>query len=239
MKRTLKRMLPPWLLDRIEKYKYNLRVSEFHGMPIEEVFTNIYRKNHWGNTETASGQGSGSQHMKHIVVPINCLISELNVKRLLDIPCGDFNWVQHIDLTGIDYTGADIVDALIEKNNKEFCTQIIRFDKIDLTKDRLPTNDLILNKDCFVHFSYNDIFKALYNIKLSGSHYLMTTTFTKHGLNRDITTGDWRPLNLEEPPFQFPKPLKLIPEYCEVGWEMENKGKALGVWQIENIPNYE
>jgi hypothetical protein len=78
----------------------------------------------------------------------------------------------------------------------------------------------------------------LKNIKESGSKYLMMTSFQNQSLNRDIITGQWRPLNMVKKPFNLPEPFYLIPEYVIPGFEQEYKGKSLGVWKIEDIPNY-
>ena len=75
---------------------------------------------------------------------------------------------------------------------------------------------------------------ALNNLCSSKSKYLLTTTFTERTVNIDITTGEWRVLNLETSPFMLPRPLKIINEKC-----MENEGdytdKALGLWKIADI----
>ena len=40
----------------------------------------------------------------------------MKITSVLDIPCGDFNWMQKVDLSNIEYIGADIVEELIKKN---------------------------------------------------------------------------------------------------------------------------
>jgi len=47
---------------------------------------------------------------------------------------------------------------------------------------------------------------VLRNIRRSGSAYLLVTTFPDRKENVDIITGNWRPLNMEKPPFNFPRP---------------------------------
>jgi hypothetical protein len=43
------------------------------------------------------------------------LLRQFEIHSLLDLPCGDFNWMQHVDLQGIKYTGGDIVEALVAR----------------------------------------------------------------------------------------------------------------------------
>jgi hypothetical protein len=47
-------------------------------------------------------------------------------------------------------------------------------------------------------------------------------------------TGDWRPLNLERPPFNFPPPAELLAEGCT---EAEGRflDKCLGLWAIKDL----
>ena len=52
------------------------------------------------------------------------------------------------------------------------------------------------------------------NIKASGCKYLLISTFTDKNENKDIITCDWRPLNLEKIPFNFPYPIFAIYENC-------------------------
>ena len=39
---------------------------------------------------------------------------------LLDAPCGDFNWMRHVPLGGVSYTGADVVPELIARNRRDY-----------------------------------------------------------------------------------------------------------------------
>ena len=154
---------------------------------------------------------------------------------MLDIPCGDFNWMKDVNLGDINYTGAEIVNDLINNNIKQYGRDGVRFQKLNLIKDELPKVDLVFSRDCLVHFSFEDIFSALDNLcNNSKSEYFLTTTFTGRTENHDIVTGQWRPLNLELAPFMLPSPLRIIEEGCT-----ENDGnyadKALGLWKIADI----
>src|SRR5439155_1645639 len=128
--------------------------------------------------------------------------------------CGDFNWMQHLNLGPVDYIGADIVAALIEENRRMFGSERRKFLVANVIKDTLPAVDLILCRDCLMHLSNEDVVKAIRNLKRSGAMYLLTTTYTARGENAAILTGQWRAVNLELPPFGFPAPLRLINEHC-------------------------
>ena len=103
------------------------------------------------------------------------------------------------------------------------------------TGSPLPSADLLLCRDCLVHLSFQDAGQALANIRRSTIGYLLTTTFPGEADNQDIVTGDWRPLNLERPPFSFPAPLDRIKEGCtEAGGRFGDKSLAL--WAVADLP---
>jgi len=71
---------------------------------------------------------------------------------------------------------------------------------------------MIFVRDCLVHFSYSDIIKTINNFRKAGYKWLLTTSFPRRE-NRDIETGQWRPINFERQPFGL-KPLETINEGC-------------------------
>jgi SAM-dependent methyltransferase len=201
-------------------------------MTTEDTFTEIYRSNAWDGTDSVSGRGSNAEQTARLVSELPGLLRDLQVTSLLDIPCGDFFWMKQVDLAGIQYTGADIVPELVEKN-RQYETRNIRFQVLDLLTSGLPQADLVLSRDCFIHLSHADVFRALNNLLRSGSEYLLTTTFPEHRRNRDICTGQFRILNLELEPYRFPPPLRLIEEGCTETNELADK--SLGLWRIAEL----
>jgi glycosyltransferase involved in cell wall biosynthesis len=197
------------------------------------VFEEIYQKNVWGNSESHSGHGSSATATRFLRTALSQLLSDLGAKSMLDVPCGDFNWMQLLDLR-IDYFGADIVPQLIEANQRKYSRPGRAFGLLDVVKDPLPKADLVFSRDLLVHLSERDIRSALENIFDSGATYLVATTFPSRDKNVNIPTGPWRPLNLQRPPFSFPPPIRLINERCE-----EEGGlwadKCLGVWKISDL----
>ncbi len=231
MKKFIKKITPLALYRAYRAWK----VAKFKNKSAKEVFTEIYNTNYWKSSESISGEGSEMKQVAVLIQELNQLIKNKQIKTLLDIPCGDFNWMRKVDLSNVEYYGADIVESLIKKNieeNKE--SQNLRFEVLDLMKDDLPKNDLIIVRDCLVHLSYDDIFKSIENIKKSGSKYLFTTTYPSHKTNFDIVTGDWRRLNLLEKPFNFPKPILIINENCTEG-NGEFSDKSMLLWEINQL----
>jgi hypothetical protein len=200
--------------------------------PPKQVFTEIVRENIWEDPDSVSGTGSNLKSTEAVRRVLPALIREMECRSVLDVPCGDFYWMKLVQLDA-DYVGGDIVDELIADNQKKYGAQSRRFINLDLLQDELPKVDLILCRDCLVHFSYRNIFRALRNIKSSGSKYLLTTTYVDQAKNADIPTGAWRPLDLQLAPFSFPSPMRLIDEECPPG---NDHDKRLGLWRISDIP---
>jgi hypothetical protein len=227
MKKLIKKYFPAFLLKW-----YRNRNLKFKNKLISEVFTEIYETNYWKSSESVSGAGSELVQTESLRNNLEKILNDMKISSVLDIPCGDFKWMQQVDLSKIDYIGADIVEKLIQKNIKR--NTAFKFIVLDLIKDPLPKSDIIIVRDCLVHLSYSDIFKAINNIKSSGCKYLLTTTFPNCHLNRDITTGDWRTINLQEKPFNFPTPRLIINENCTEG-NGEFNDKSMALWEISNI----
>lgn len=200
-----------------------------------EVFQRIYRERAWGASESASGWGSSMEQTAELRHALPLLLAQLGVQSILDVPCGDFHWMQHVDLGVEEYIGGDIVPELIEEARHRYARPGRRFLLMDLCHQELPRADLILCRDALVHLSFADIASALRNFRRSGSSYLLTTTFPLRTANTDIATGQWRTLNLQLPPFHFPPPLRIVLEKCsESGGAYADK--SLGLWRISDLP---
>jgi SAM-dependent methyltransferase len=204
------------------------RRTKLKNKPAEQVFSQIYEHNIWGNAETVSGDGSTLVGTEILRAGLKNAFENLRIRSILDIPCGDFNWMKEIDLNQIKYTGADIVKALVELNQKKYANPGVQFKQLNLLEDILPAADLIFCKDCLVHFSLEDVKKALKNIINTPATYVAFTTFPGIKENKNILTGEWRPLNLEIEPFNFPPPKQL--------WsETPDGDKCLGIWEMEGL----
>lgn len=201
----------------------------------EIVFNKIYKTNAWGDPDTYSGAGSNTTNTAVIRERLPLLLKELGVRTILEIPCGDFFWMKDLPLDVDRYIGADIVRDIIAANKKKFECPGKIFIVLDILSDSLPTVDLILCRDCLAHFSHNNIKRALTNMKKSNSRYVLTSTYTSRNENPDISTGSFRPLNLQIAPFRFPAPITVFNEQCMYGNGVYFD-KSLGLWEIKNIP---
>jgi hypothetical protein len=211
--------------------------DNFAGLDLAARFERIERTNLWGAASSVSGLGSEDPATAAIRDALPALLHRLGARSLLDAPCGDAGWIGRVTLD-LDYTGIDIVPSLIAANNERAARGELagRFLVADITRDALPPADIILCRDCLVHLGFDNIARAIKNFRASGARFLLVTTFLEWDGNRDCDDGDWRALNMEKAPFNWPEPRELINERCEEGaggW----RDKSLGLWRLDELPH--
>jgi len=221
--------------ETVAERRFAEQAEALSELGLEERFARIYQTNLWFDAESRSGAGSSLDSTAQLRDALPPVLRRLKARRLLDVPCGDFNWMSQVDLSGIEYIGGDIVEPLIRANRERFESPARRFLKVDIISGPLPQADVILCRDCLVHFSFANIVATFRTIKASRAEYFLTTTFPGRAANKDIVDGDWRPLDLEAAPFLLSAPIEVIVEGC-----MEEGGayadKALAVWRTSDLP---
>ncbi|RZN83109.1 MAG: class I SAM-dependent methyltransferase [Winogradskyella sp.] len=230
IRKIIKTILP---LEIKELYILKRKKSNFKKKTVKETFDLIAKDNFWSSGESVSGPGSELKHTKVLITELEKLFEIHSVSKLLDLPCGDFNWMQNVDLSKVNYLGGDIVKDIIEENKMKFKSENIKFEVMDIITSDLGRQDVVLSRDCLVHFSYNNIVKTIKNLKRSKSTYVLMTTFPEITKNKDIISGEWRPLNFDIYPFYFPKPVVLINENYQ-GKE-RYKSKSMALWKISDL----
>ena len=156
-------------------------------------------------------------------------LDQLGAASLLDVGCGDFTWMAHVDLDAIEYVGVDIVPTVIATDVDRYSSPGRRFLCLDAVADELPEHDVALCREILFHLSFADARQLLTNLRRAGARHLIATTDTSTSFNADVTTGDFRPLNLERRPFRFPRPLHWIDDDAVV------RGRGLGIWAVDEL----
>jgi hypothetical protein len=212
-----------------------LRTLPLRWRTAERVFTAIHRHNAWQGEESASGPGSSLAATAALRQELPRLLRDLHCAALLDAPCGDLWWLKEMTLPVASYCGIDIVEEVVAANRRRHAAPGRSFLRLDVRHDPLPQADLVLCRDCLVHLSFRDALATLANFRASGAAWLLTTTFPALRHNREAVTGEWRPLNLELPPFSLPRPSILLNERCpEQGDTYADK--SLGLWRLSDLP---
>lgn len=192
-------------------------------VPVEDRFTIIYQNKMWGESESVSGVGSSMAYTENLRAELPKLIRQYDINTIFDAPCGDLNWMKYLlPVLGVKYIGGDIVKALIENNKKQFANKNTSFVHMDIIKGEYPKADLMICRDCLFHFSYQDTVAVLENFLKAEISYFLTTTHITTLPNADIKTGDYRPINLFDHPYQFDgAPLARIDDWMKPGIERQ------------------
>jgi SAM-dependent methyltransferase len=213
--------------------------ESFAGLNLQQRFQRIHDSNLWGAQASTSGLGSELDATAVLRAELPRRLEGLAVASLLDASCGDAGWINAADLR-VRYIGVDIVPPLIARLNARAAAGEIKGEYLlaDIVSDALPRRDAVLCRDCLVHLSFANIFRAVANFRRSGATWLIATTFPDWQGNRDCEDGDWRALNFERAPFCWRAPVELVNENCLEaggGW----RDKSLGVWRLADLSNHD
>lgn len=167
-----------------------------------------------------SASGIGSDRGYPTVTSLKVIkdaIAKFNARSMIDIPCGDVNWI--FDSWETDalplYIGLDISFSVVAVNRERFRHHRNKqFHVWDATECSLPRFqigngrvqpvDLVHVRDVIQHMTLKQGVKYFCSVFLSGAKALITTTF-EDGVNRDIREGGFYQNNLMAEPFSFPR----------------------------------
>ncbi len=217
----------------------------------KNIFTDIYDNNGFGSLESKSGPGSTLDETQKLRESIKKLIKDKNIKSVVDIPCGDFNWMKEIVFNFENYIGGDIVKKAIDENNERYSNNRIKFIEFDILNDEIPTGDLLIVRDIIGHFPIEDGVKILKNILNSKCKYLLSTTWAKkigndwfpceqndvHRENEGVEYGRFYPVNLMSNPFNLPSAEIYLEEDVIVDNFENGNRKTLAFWDLDKIRN--
>lgn len=192
------------------------------------------RRQFEGWTQTPNGPGSYRENTAAVSQWLPAVIELYDIRTMLDVPCGDLNWMSRVDLTDLEhYYGWDVEPKLISDNRLHFGGEGVVFDRVNILETRYEDDwpldlDLIWCRDLTIHLPISANQMLLENFRRSGATYLAITTCPRTVDNdfdyppegHDERPGYWcHPINLELPPFNLgPNIISRIPD-CE-GREM-------------------
>jgi hypothetical protein len=200
---------------------------------IKTRFERIYTQRIWSRStdspETASGKGSNRVATAEFVEDFTEFLKCRPNAILFDAPCGDFYFMRQVQLPpGLRYLGGDIAPSLVNDLRQKYPQR--DFIQFDLTRDAFPACDIWLCRHCLFHLSFSDIRKTLLNFARSNCETALITNETMVGKNRDIVTGDYRPLDLTLPPINLPPPSETLRDYSA-----RRHPAVTGIWTRQQI----
>ena len=187
---------------------------------MEDIFTNVYENNIWGNNNNteycgSSGGGSHINYNKDTYVPfLKKFIVDNNIKNIVDLGCGDFRCGKLIyDDLDILYTGYDAYKKVIDYNFKQYSLPKFSFIHLDFcnNKESIIDGDLCILKDVIQHWSLNNIYEFLdYLVENKKFKFILICNCCYQKTNNtNIQNGDFRPLSCEYLPLKKYNPVKL------------------------------
>lgn len=191
------------------------------------VFDYIYRHGIWRHgtdVGSLSGRGSDLDVTEPLRRELAATVTRLGARSVLDVGCGDFGWMRHVDLGDIHYLGVDIVPSVIEQNQQRYGSDLREFRTLDAVIDQVPDADIVLCREVLFHLSFADGKRLLANLHRSKARYLLLTSDVSTGFNSDITTGDFRVLNLRKRPYRLPEPESWMAD------DSLEAGRVIGIW---------
>lgn len=197
-------------------------------------FHDVYQRRLWGagtSDSPVSGPGSTLAWSANARAALADVLADFAIGSLLDAPCGDRTWIVAVDLSSVRYTGVDIVPELVAAHRARHRDDPrLAFEVMDVVTTVPAAHDLILCRHLLNHLCAGDVLRALANFSASGSRWLLTTTFIGSGqgvLHPDASPETSVPINLLEPPYVLPDPVRL---YREGGHARDRQ--FLGLWQL-------
>ena len=190
------------------------------------------------------GPGSSLDFAQEMTAALHVIIGELKRYlgteriRLLDVPCGDLQWMSRFLQTrsDIDYTGIDIVSNVIEHHRSMFADRGWKFLNLDIVSQSINVTDydLIMTRQMTQHLVHTDVIRILHkfsNVTMLHRRpaFLLATTYpnTAYNAKLDLHSSIRYALqNLEI------KPFRLEPPRCLFRDGPASSAHYMGLWQL-------
>lgn len=159
-------------------------------------FVSIYAAGGW------NGCGSGVGSTEVGTRSYRNFMNQKGIRTVLDIGCGDWQFMWMMDWEDREYLGLDVVPALIERNSQTFKAPNVKFGLVGLDFKGIPLDrefDLMICKDVIQHWPLAMVTRFL-KLPIRAKHKLVTNCWWWENL--DIELGGFAPRDLSAPPWQ-------------------------------------
>ena len=173
---------------RSEKFNNIVENNYFIYNENKYIFSKIYENNIWNNGDInipLSGPGSSLKNTTNISKMLNDFIYNQGCKTILDLGCGDLNWISKTPFfndDNIKYTGIDVVESLISSHlinypNKHFLCK-------DITVEEVDNSDLIIIRDVTFLLKNKEVLSIFDKIKNKFKFLVITSNINM--VNSDV-----------------------------------------------------
>ena len=195
---------------------------------IKNKFTKTYNTDGWymGDGESKSGLGSSLRYTENFREELISIIKINSIDKVFDCSCGDWNWMKTIKDELPNYVGNDVVEELIDLNNRTFGSDKIKFicgDMLSSLKGYRDNElDLVICRHTLEHLPTDYSLDVISEIKKKSKYAIITSTNTVKsnlGINMDGVVSRGLNMDLEpyvnvlgEPIYKFYDSIKPIKE---------------------------
>ena len=148
------------LLNRVRRLR-GREIGHLQPRVIADSFSYIYSNKLWVESEdqtSLSGSGSTASATGDLISQLSDFLKQHQCKRLLDVGCGDFNWMQGVP-GDFDYVGIDIVPEVIASNNEKFGNARRKFICANAAESSLNFGaDVVICREVLFHLSFATCF---------------------------------------------------------------------------------
>jgi hypothetical protein len=179
-----------------------------------------------------NGPGASLPLTENLRTELPKLLKRHHIRSMLDVACGDWNWMRYVDLTKLqNYYGWDVDPELVLRSRERakhlsgrlaiegVSTPFTHFEVRNIADTNFPNVDCILARHILIHFPNDWIGSILDKMRASPAKYLLTSNFPGE-TNEFIynpAAYTWigymeHPVNLDEPPFSLSNKVDAIQE---------------------------
>jgi hypothetical protein len=165
-----------------------------------------YQMNWWGENV-----GSGSNYFNETYVEwLNKYIKYIDAKNIYEIGCGEWKFMKCVDFANRSYTGFDIVDKVIEKNNNQYGNEFIKFKCCNILENmnEIENADLVIVKDMLVNWSNHQITTLLQQLQQRTRRIVICSWNDQ--TTEDCEYGEYRGLSFTKQPLKSFNPKVLL-----------------------------
>jgi SAM-dependent methyltransferase len=165
-----------------------------------------------GKRESASGPGSSLAAVAQTLALLDETTRELSIRRILDLGCGDWNWMKEAhwyrSMSGIEYAVWEASPELVDQLERRFGRPDVSFHLKDIVEEAFPPADLLICRDVLFHLP-TALALLVVNKAMKTGGFLLATTFPNQSINTDIKAylpiKNWGfcQINLDLPPFNL------------------------------------
>jgi SAM-dependent methyltransferase len=163
------------------------------------AFGEVYRDEVWGG---GSGRGSTPENTVAYRGLVEGFLREHHIRSVVDIGCGDWAFAHLTDWGSVDYLGLDTVPSVIAANARRYGPRF-RFGALDVSRESLPSADLVIIKDVFQHWPNDEIRRFIPRLSIYRFALITNDAFPGRDLNTDIAMTGYRPIDLRMSPFHL------------------------------------